>query len=534
MFILYKYCNLYIKFNQARLFAGTSNVGLRDDMFCLGPKESCTLKWAVYPVAGPDYFDFINLVRKDWNSNFTVDGPYTLINPEWVLAQPVDKLRKQFARHGIKYVISNGSWRQGRGKNQRNAFGLSVFEDRWADHRSKLREAGARIREAAPGVKMWVYYDPMRDSSQGSNEKFKDSHWVDAKGQPLFTTWGGGMDNICYTYIPMLDNSFGKAMLAAVDRYIDETGSDGIYCDEMSISGSFNSPGITYKPLDGHSCLLDPKNYTIKREIGLSALLSDSWQRALVESARKRQGMVMLGNGAAKTHTMLATKVFRMLECQHNDFWCYESNLGSPLGWTYPAGTSFAATVRTLRQGCLPVGVPLSSTHEISRYLYPFTPVELHHGYLLGEERIITIHDGNYGWVGKRCLVQPHHFDKNGMLVKDEAVTHIGKEARTAVNLAEGEAMVLERLPINFAPSGKAPASWNAQIKNAVYDKNFIAFDLDAPQGGILQIDSGKFSLQNGKEVKVLLDNKPQSFKVIDNTLNIPVPENFSGQVNIK
>ena len=34
----------------------------------------------------------------------------------------------------------------------------------------------------------------------------------------------------------------------------------------------------------------------------------------------------------------------------------------------------------------------------MTKWMYPFTPVELHKGYLIGEERIITKNSGLFGW----------------------------------------------------------------------------------------------------------------------------------------
>jgi hypothetical protein len=516
--------------NQVKLFCKSSTAGICTEMLRLGPGKTYCLEWSVYPVAGPDYFDFINLVRKDWGANFTLNGPYTLFNPEWILAKPIEKLREMFAHHGIKYAISNGSWRIGnRTKNQRNAFGTGVFENIWADHRRKLREAAARIRKAAPQVKIMTYFDSRRDSAKGCHERFRDSWWTNSKGKQLFTTWGApGTNNLCYTFIPMLNNSFGKAMLASVDRYISETDSDSIYWDEMGGGGGFGKIGITYNMFDGNSCLLDLKRYTIKREVGIPSLLINSYLLA-VSKLLHDQGRPLLGNGGADTRSLLASKVPRMLEIQHNDFWCYESNLGSPLGWTYPCGFSFKGTIRTIGLGCLPLGVPLGAKHEISRYLFPFTPIELHHGYLLGKERAIVLHDGNYGWVGKTCLVQLRHFNSKGILINDDSPTLIGKEARTAVKLAKGEAMVLVRTPLEFNPT-----AGTAKASKLSYEKNVISLQLDAPQGGVLKINSEKFLLKNGTTVKVSLANKAQSLKVENNSLHINIPAKFNANISIK
>jgi hypothetical protein len=522
--------------SQVQMFAESSSAGIRTEMLRLGPGKTYTLEWSVYPVDGPDYFDFINLVRQDWGANFTVDGAWTIFNPEWILAKPIEKLREMFAHHGIKYAASNGEWRIGKVPNRRQAFGLGVMNEMWADHRSMLRKAAARIREAAPWVNILVYFDSRRDSSKGSHERFRDSWLTNAKGNQLSTNWGSPGNN-CYTMLPMLKNSYGRAILKAVDYYIDETGSDGLYWDEMNGGGSdggFGKIGKTYNIFDGNSCLLDMKNYTIKREVGIPNLLIAPYLLAVINHVHSRGGPPVIGNGAPATRALLATGMPRMIETQHNDYWCYAANLASPMGYTYCSSSTFAGTTRTLRMGLLPWGVPLSSKHEISRYLFPFTPIELHHAYLLGKERIITLHDGNYGWVGKRCLVQLRHFNKKGRLVNDDAFTLIGKEARTAVKLAnKEEAMVLVRLPMSFVPGADVDSKWQAKVNKVDYNKSYISLYLEALEGGVLKIKNGKFALQNGKTVKVTLGNKMQQVKIANDCLIINIPAKFSESVEI-
>ena len=50
--------------------------GVRSDVFCLPAGGDYTLRWAVYPVLRPDYYDFINLCRRDLDVNFTVPGGF--------------------------------------------------------------------------------------------------------------------------------------------------------------------------------------------------------------------------------------------------------------------------------------------------------------------------------------------------------------------------------------------------------------------------------------------------------------------------
>ena len=141
---------------------------------------------------------------------------------------------------------------------------------------------------------------------------------------------------------------------------------------------------------------------------------------------------------------MLTSGVPRLVDIHHNDCWYYEGNLGTPLGYL-SSQMDFCNVIRALEMACLPVGTRDDYPHEISRYLFPFTPIELHAGYLLGRERIVTIHSGSYGWSGEPCRVAVRYFDRDGKLTRTDVPT--ARQTRTAVQVGPGEAVVIERLP---------------------------------------------------------------------------------------
>ena len=45
--------------------------------------------------------------------------------------------------------------------------------------------------------------------------------------------------------------------------------------------------------------------------------------------------------------------------------------------------------------------------------MYPFTPIELHSGVLIGKERILTNRSGHFGW-GDASAFRAHVFDSDG------------------------------------------------------------------------------------------------------------------------
>ena len=184
--------------------------------------------------------------------------------------------------------------------------------------------------------------------------------------------------------------------------------------------------------------------------------------------------------------------------------------------------------LRALDLGLLPA-VHLGSNlpHDISPHLTPFTPIELHAGYLLGKERIIATHSGSYGWVGERSLVRVCHFSSAGKLTATDFPTSIGTEARTAVTLQGKEAVVLERVPLSLKPNGKAEAS------GVRYGAEGIAAQLLAPGGGVLTVANGEFALRDGAVVQVRLGSRTQPVTVAHGCLSVVLPGGFEGIVTI-
>ena len=128
--------------------------------------------------------------------------------------------------------------------------------------------------------------------------------------------------------------------------------------------------------------------------------------------------------------------------------------------------------------------------YEISPHCYPFTPVELHAGYLLGQERILATHAGSYGWPGERCLARVLHFDKEGKRSGRDFATTITTEARTKVDLQEGEAIVLERLPVTVTPR-----AGEAKVQAVRCSAEGLSFEVESAKGVGVEVTTGELRL---------------------------------------
>jgi len=324
---------------------------------------------------------------------------------------------------------------------KRIGFGTEVMSEYWADYRDRLKRSIDRLHEASPEVKAIIYYDSQRDTHTDASTRFADSTLTDSAGAHQSTDWSR-VYSLTWSMVATVENSFGKGMLGTVDSYMGEMGGDGLYWDEME-NVSYGSPLLTYSIPDGHSCVLDPSTYTIRAQVGITTLLGESHRLAVIDRVESKGGFIM-GNGPTTTRALLHKRVQRMVEIQHNEVWCYEGNLDTPLGYA-SSRADFGNVTRALEMATLLVGTRLDYQYEISRYLFPFTPIELHHGYLLGKERIVTLHSGSYGWPGEAVAATLRIFDKDGKLREEKAVTAAPGEGRVPIELDEGEVAVMAR-----------------------------------------------------------------------------------------
>ncbi|MGD9498119.1 MAG: hypothetical protein AB7Y46_17595 [Armatimonadota bacterium] len=485
--------------NQAWLTynAEDNSAGLRTEMLWLPRGGEYTLRWSIYPMASADYFDFINAVRDDWGSNYLTPGPWGFFSPDSVIETPVEDLRDQLDQQGINYLVYCGGWVDRKANPKTIGFGTYVLDQYWASFRDRLRQAIAKLHEARPGVTCLVYYDTQRDSFPDANERYPDSAITNAAGQHHFTEWGG-VYSISWSMLATLENSFGRTMLAAVDEYFEQMGVDGLYWDEMETTG-YGAPLLTHAFGDGYSCWLDPETFEVDHQVAVQSIAGAAHRVAVVERVYQRGGMVM-GNGPTSIRRLLELKVPRMVEEQHNDVWWYEGLLDTPLGYlsSYQAFDRF---VRVVNQASLPVATHWGGyTHQVQPHLFPFTPIELHPGYLLGHERIVASISGNFGWHGERALARVIHFDTEGMITDRDFPTVVGDEAKTRVELAEGELVVLERVPITVTPVGG-----EVTVTNVRFNGDEVSLTVNSAGGATVDIE-GVAQMQVGpgeQQIKV-------------------------------
>lgn len=408
--------------------------GIRTDGLALKPGEPRTVEWSVYPVASEDYYDFVNAVRRDWDVNFPIFGSFNLSmncyrvwTPETADASSRamglgcntfgchfwNHLGGDFARY------ADNIW--GMGKNAplvrvRLRDGGSTLEDPEKMNRFE-RECIAKCRKWTPYVKVFTYLHDQISVDAG-DEKYEDARMVNAKGRPM--NYNNGPTS--KVFVPTKDNLFGRDFMKLADWYIDSFDVDGIYLDEINHCNSRTYHGTNY--WDGATVELDADG-NVKSKPSFVCLLKLDFTLGLFDHVLNRRGKMMIGNFSPETRSERRFR-FPRFEETYSHRWIALSHLYTPVQLgdmlTFKNNPhDMAADQRTaLMRGALyyhylgHTGCP-----SLSSKMFPFTPVELHSGWLVGKERILTAVSGEFGWRGERPEVDVFVFDESGREVKD-------------------------------------------------------------------------------------------------------------------
>ena len=91
----------------------------------------------------------------------------------------------------------------------------------------------------------------------------------------------------------------------------------------------------------------------------------------------------------------------------------------------------------------------LDMKHSISTdHIYPITPVELHPGYIVGKEKIVTCRPGKYGWPKTDTDdLRVHLYNARGEKIPCRAQAHVEGEYRlVTLDLAPDHLAIVERI----------------------------------------------------------------------------------------
>jgi len=458
--------------DMLRLEMGAEVVGNRVcsyvENFGLAPGKSHTVRSALYPTS-TDYFDFVNAVRRDWNVNFTVQGPFEFI-PAKSYQEPADadKLRALLARKKIR-LFALGPWfeyyddpkmtRADYKALQQRAIKViksvqpdaiclalmetNLYEKPFTWFKGTLpadipfgRPGYTYKVGKSPGNYTWPA--PPAVSAIVNASEWKDSVFRDAQGHVILDTW------YVHNYVdppalnlkvyPAPGNHRLKNGLEQIAFLLDDVGFDGVYIDQFSLAFNLEDH-FTYDYWDGNTVDIDPATGKVVRKYADVSLIGAPARRAWVEAVLGR-GKVVVANTTPAVSELQSLKTFRFMETQGyaplapgipDQPVCAKGQLASPIGlghqWWYdgarPGAEFFMRTVCAhLRYGLLYYYYSADFPPEDGEFgpvnhMFPFTPVALHEGWIEGKERTITCISGTFPWWQPRAPVV-HLFDSHG------------------------------------------------------------------------------------------------------------------------
>ena len=442
--------------------------GIRTDGLALKPGEPRTVEWSIYPVASEDYYDFVNAVRRDWDVNFPIDGVFTFsLNNYATYSQAAAVRNKQYESIKLQTLpvhywvhIRDSKYQKykdcvwGMGKNAEKVRVRLSDTESLEMSPQPLNDFDAlcirRCRAFTPETKIFTYiHDQI--CSDAADEKYEDCRMIDAKGRRMFYTTmkGGGTSKI---FVPTKDNLYGRDFMRLVDWNFATFDLDGLYLDEVNHCNSRIYYGTNM--WDGATVELDVSN-NVKRKLSYVCLLKLDFTLDLFDHILNRRGKLLVGNFSPETRSERRFR-FPRFEETYSSRWIALSHLYTPIQLgdmlTY-ANTpkDMAADQRmALMRGALYYHyVGNTGCPSLTSKMYPFTPVELHAGWLVGKERILTAVSGEFGWRGEKPDVDVFVFDELGREVKDYPFV--------ARDTADGRIFALELKPDHCAAIVRRP-----------------------------------------------------------------------------
>ena len=474
---------------QLGMIKKANTVQFGTEHFGLEPHKTYTLEWTLYPTVDADYFTFINRLRKDWNVNFTIPGLFTFSDK----AVPALGAKLYAVTPWYDFMDGAGMTPEQYEKDVRAKADAILAIQPDAIPMAKLETPAYTImRKDIPGGDKIPSkprtLDMQLNEEQAQilrNSPYWDSMLKNRQGFPIVDTWYADETQFNLNLYPVIGNYCYAHLLKMIDSAMDKGGLKGIYMDSFEFAESLDGGGyrVDLSKWDGHSVDLNGRG-----EISLKytdvAPVSAPARAALIRHALEKGGPVAC-NGHPVARELRSIPYLSLAESDWEMLPDYDSlvrllspvepdicprmamgHLHAPVSFgvalwrkdlfhTAPTPEDFEAkhlseiiqkyVVACLRNGCLcapsgtiPSSGPGSGDYGIIREMYPFTPVELHEGYLIGKEKILTAVSGIFYWNVTDHPAKPSvckAFDSKGLPIMPKSFSVAKEGSRWKITL---------------------------------------------------------------------------------------------------
>lgn len=424
--------------------------------FGLKPTQTYTLEWSIYPVSSPDYYDFINIVRKAEDVNFKIEN-FMFLPPNtndkfthWTTKSD-QEFKNYLINLNVKYICLYGLKKADLTKTVLGTAYLDEVQNAVLNGSWKIvNMAIDKIRKTGLDIKIVISLGPFIDSHSMAAQKYPDSLMYNVKGEVA------KYNSYSYLMIPTVTNSFGQKLIAdnglidflmnknGINTYLEGRKIDGIYIDTSRWASGFwagKNPNSTDTTED-FSYSIDWQ-YKIAGDLVNVTLTSLDFRLEYIKKVFDDGGFIVANfppvtkefAGIARRPNFGESSTLGTIKWTH---------LYSPVGLASPSDESINSALRVLsgeddirnlrqhlEEGVLhyPYGYRPDWDGNPYQKLYPITPMELHAGTIIGEERIVTTHKGYYGW-GDNSDYKVFLYDPAGRLVANDFASTIYQNMR--------------------------------------------------------------------------------------------------------
>lgn len=445
------------------LTMGTDGTGLR-------AHDSVTRDWAIYPRADSSYYNFINQVRRDWNVNMPIPGPFYFIEsnpkgyvsdfrfvgPWFQYAGGALMSREDFVKQvtpGIRAIRAANPHARIFAKLENNLIPFDVSKYEWK-HLLPLTYGDRKD----PRSKYGQFASPEVTAKIDAITPYKDSIIRDANGNMMFDNYYiyGKYEAINLMVQPEYNNYRVKSFFEQIDFLIDKVGFDSIYIDQYY---PYTIGGFSENRWDGRTVTLAPDGTIAHKRYSYAITGADARAR-IIRKVRDKGGIVLV-NGSPISREVQSTGILSFQEQENsnvNPLLYLDSKppevlsgvsahlapapntlLLRPIRYSrdvklYPRMVN-KGIICALRNGVLfyyyhnggPNGLKdVNVDCDLGSHLFPFTPVELNEGFLIGRERTVTAISRSFSIAGN-APPEIRHYDREGFYTKHTGCTVTGK-----------------------------------------------------------------------------------------------------------
>lgn len=425
---------------QLELAAARNILSMKSNGMGIPAGKSVTLDWAIYPSNGGGYYDFINCLREDWQVNTTIPGPYAIraavipglnckigsVIPWYDYAEGAGLTREEYlaevqpkiaelrkALPGVKLM----------GLVETNLVNFDASSVPWG-YELPLTYADRKN----PKTKYAQFLSPELTAKLDESTPYRDSLMRDKDGNAMIDTW------YVYKPIPFINlmvqpergNHRYEVMMENVDFLMDTAGFDGVYFDQFQ---PWLHDGFSENRWDGVTVELDPTGKIARKRYSY-AITGATGRADILRKVTDRGGVVVI-NGHPSSREEQNTGVISFQEMENDVLdlpgyvghkppelsWQVSGHLATPIilgirtegyadinGVDRRAEMMTKAIITALRNGLLyyyygtdqPLEGELGGSYEIGNHMFPFTPVKLGEGVLVGKERTVGAISGSY------------------------------------------------------------------------------------------------------------------------------------------